>query len=44
MMKGDLTEIFDMDFKGELWIKSYTEIGNCCGKGDVLARDSYSGE
>ena len=28
MVKGDLTEVFDMGFKGESRIKSYTKVGD----------------
>jgi len=43
MIKEDLAEDFDMGFKGELWIKSYTKIGDCCGERNILTIDSYTG-
>lgn len=42
MVERCLAEVFDKGFDAELWVKSYTKIGNSCGEGNVMTRDSFS--
>ena len=43
MVERNIAEVFDVDFKGELWVKFYTKIGDSCGEGNVMARNGYTG-
>lgn len=41
MVKGDLEEVFDMGFKGELGVKS--KVGDWWGEGSAVTRESDAG-
>ena len=44
VVEGSLTEVFDVGVKGELGVHFNTQVGDRCGKGDVLTREGDTGD
>ena len=38
MVVGGFAQLSDVGVKSQMSVKSYTQVGNCCGEGYVLAR------